>query len=77
MAVGENDQLVYVALAGQHMSHSAPSGYTEHVEVVGPNNDHSIAVASRNTTTASTENPVTTWSSSTRLGVIAAVLNAQ
>ena len=76
VAVGENDQVVYVALAGQHMSHTAPTGYTEHVEVVGPNNDHSIAVASRNTTTASTENPTASWSASTRLGVIAAVLNA-
>ncbi len=77
VAVGENDQVVYVALAGQHMTHSAPTGYTEHIEVVGPNNDHAIAVASRNTTTASTENPVVTWSASTRLGVVAAVLNAE
>ena len=76
VAVGNNDKVVYGAVAGQHFSHTAPSGYTEHVEVVGPNNDHSIAVASRDATTASTENPTATWSTATRLGVIAAVLNA-
>ena len=79
VAAGENDKVVYVALAGQHYSHTAPTSpsvYTEHVEVVGPNNDHSIAVASRNATTASTENPTATWSTGTRLGIIAAVLNA-
>jgi hypothetical protein len=77
VAVGDNDQVVYAALAGQHMTHTAPSGYTEHIEVVGPTNDHAIAVASRNVTTASTENPTATWSASTRLGVVAAVLNAE
>ena len=77
VAVGNNDKVVYGTVAGQHYSHTALAGfYTEHVEVVGPNNDHSIAVASRDATTASTENPTATWSTSTRLGVIAAVLNA-
>ena len=74
VTVGDGDRLVYGAVAGQPETHSAPGGYTEQIEFVGPVNDHSLAAADRDTTTSSTENPTATWSGSTRLGVIAAVL---
>ena len=77
VTVGERDQVVYGAVAGQPQTHTADTGYTEGFEFVGPSNDHSIAVASRDATTASTENPTVTWNASTRLGVVAAVLNGE
>lgn len=75
VSVGEDDLVVYATVAGQPGNHTAPTGYTEHIELDGPSNDHSNASASRDATSASTENPLATWSLSTRLAIIAAVLN--
>jgi len=76
VSVGDGDQLVYVTVAGQPGDHTAPSGYTEQIEMDGPANDHSNASAQRDATTSSTEDPIATWSLSTRLAIISSVLNA-
>ena len=76
VAVGEGDRLVYATVAGQPGNHTAPAGYTEHIEQDGPTNDLSNASVSRDATTASpTEDPLASWSLTTRLAIISAVLN--
>jgi hypothetical protein len=76
VSVGDGDRLVYVTVAGNPTNHTAPSGYTEQIEMDGSSNNQSNASAQRNTTTSSTENPTATWSASNRLAIISAVLNA-
>ena len=71
VAVGEGDRLVYATVAGQPGNHTAPAGYTEHIEQDGPTNDLSNASVSRDATTASpTEDPLASWSLTTRLAII-------
>ena len=69
------DKIVYADVAGQPGTHTAPTGYTEHVEEGITANDHTMATASRDATTATTETVTASWSLSTRLAIIAAVLN--
>ena len=76
VSVGEDDRLVYVTVCGNPADHSAPGGYTEQLEQDGPINSHSNASVQRDATTASTENPTATWSTTQRLAIISAVLNA-
>ncbi|MCH9002292.1 MAG: hypothetical protein IIC02_06935 [Planctomycetes bacterium] len=76
VTVGASDRLVYVALAGQPGNHTAPGGYTEQIEQDGPANDLSNASVQRDVTTSGTENPTASWSLTTRLAIISAVLNA-
>lgn len=79
VAAGEGDKVVYGALAASQFdvnpTHTAPDGYTEGIEMLGPVNDHSISVTDRDATTAGTENPLAAWTDITRLGMTAVVLN--
>jgi len=81
VTVENGDKVIYGAVAASQLDvnpiHSAPVGYTEQLEILGPLNDHTIVVSDRDATTISTENPLATWDSSTRLGMTAAVLNNQ